>query len=110
MDSGSLLAIVLKTSAPELVMLLAKLLQSNYNTDINPTMWEVAQMCSGHKKQDNSIPANYCFTSLLSIIREMMEGVIKDAIKQHLLSNNLLTDAQFGFRQGRLAPDLITAL
>eukprot|EP00061_Rhincodon_typus_P001610 g15269.t1 len=38
-----------------------------------------------------------------------MESVINSTIKQHLLSNNLLSDAQFGFRQGHSAPDLITA-
>eukprot|EP00061_Rhincodon_typus_P002324 g17217.t1 len=39
-----------------------------------------------------------------------MEGVINIAIKQHRLSNNLLGDALFGFRQGHSAPDLITIL
>ena len=39
-----------------------------------------------------------------------MEGVINSAIKQHLLSNNLPSDAQFGFHQGHSAPELITAL
>eukprot|EP00061_Rhincodon_typus_P015032 g42481.t1 len=31
-------------------------------------------------------------------------------IAQHLLSNNLLSDAQFRFRQGHSVPDLIAAL
>eukprot|EP00061_Rhincodon_typus_P014341 g41296.t1 len=39
-----------------------------------------------------------------------LEGVINDAIKQHQFSNNLLTDAQFGFRQGHSAHDLIIAM
>eukprot|EP00061_Rhincodon_typus_P002842 g18625.t1 len=39
-----------------------------------------------------------------------MEGVTNSAINRHLLSNNLLSDAQFGFRQGHSAPDHITAL
>ncbi|XP_067850316.1 uncharacterized protein [Heptranchias perlo] len=41
---------------------------------------------------------------------KLMEGVIDSAIKRHLLTNNLLTDAQFGFRQDHSAPDLIAAL
>eukprot|EP00061_Rhincodon_typus_P006645 g27504.t1 len=45
-----------------------------------------------------------------SIIRKGMEGVTNSTIKQHLLSDNLLSDAQFGFRQGHSAPDPITAL
>eukprot|EP00061_Rhincodon_typus_P014632 g41777.t1 len=84
--------------------------QYSYNTGIYPTMWKIAQVCPLHKKQDNSNPANYHPTKLLSIISKVMEDVINCAIKQRLLSNNLLSDAQFGFRQGLSAPDLITAL
>eukprot|EP00061_Rhincodon_typus_P014136 g40975.t1 len=40
----------------------------------------------------------------------MRKGVINSAIKQHLLSNNPLTDAQFVFYQVHSAPNLITAL
>eukprot|EP00061_Rhincodon_typus_P008027 g30266.t1 len=51
-------------------------------------------------------PTNFrCFT-----ISKMMENVINSAIKQHLLSNNLLSNTQFGFCQGHSAPDPITAL
>eukprot|EP00061_Rhincodon_typus_P017150 g45717.t1 len=39
-----------------------------------------------------------------------MEGVINSAIKQHLLSNNLLNDTQLGFCSDHSAPDLVTAL
>eukprot|EP00061_Rhincodon_typus_P006798 g27811.t1 len=39
-----------------------------------------------------------------------MEAVINSATKQHLLSNNLLSDAQFGLRQCYSVSDLITAL
>ncbi|XP_072328082.1 nuclear receptor subfamily 2 group C member 2 isoform X3 [Scyliorhinus torazame] len=36
-------------------------------------------------------------------VSKVMEGVINSALKQHLLSNNLLTDAQFVFRQDHSA-------
>eukprot|EP00061_Rhincodon_typus_P004745 g23330.t1 len=51
--------------------------------------------------------ATYRPITLLSTISKMMEGVINSAIKQHVFSNNLLSDAQFGFHQGHSAPDLI---
>eukprot|EP00061_Rhincodon_typus_P010646 g35109.t1 len=60
--------------------------------------------------KDNMPVHNYCPISLLSIIRKVMESVSNSAIKQHLLSNNLRSDAQFGLRQGHSALDLITAL
>eukprot|EP00061_Rhincodon_typus_P002402 g17468.t1 len=106
----SIPAIVLKTCAPELAAPLAKLFQYSYNTGFYLAMWIIAQVCPIHKKQDKSNPANYCPISPLSIISKVMEGVINSAIKQHLLSNNLVNDAQFGFCQGHSGPGLITAL
>eukprot|EP00061_Rhincodon_typus_P000833 g12913.t1 len=102
-------AIVLKTCAPELAAPLVKLFQYNYNTGIYPAMWKSAQVCPALKKQDKSNSANYRAIRLFSIISKLMvmEGVISSAIKQHLLSDNLLSDAQFGFCQGHSAPDLI---
>eukprot|EP00061_Rhincodon_typus_P002458 g17619.t1 len=97
MGPDNILAIVLKTHAPELAAPPAKLFQYSYNTGIYLTMWKIAQLCPVHKKQDKSNPANYCPISLLAIISKVMEDVISSAIKQHLLSNNLLSDAQFGF-------------
>eukprot|EP00061_Rhincodon_typus_P009007 g32139.t1 len=96
MGPDNIPAIVLKTYAPELAAALAKLFQYSYNTGIYPTMWT---------KLDKSIPANYHPISLLLIISKVMEGVINSAINQHLLSNNLLSVAQFGFCQGHSAPN-----
>eukprot|EP00061_Rhincodon_typus_P012020 g37464.t1 len=97
MDPDNILAIVLKTCAPEPSTPLAKLFQYSYNTGIYSTMWKIAQVYPVHKKQYKSNSANYQPISLLSIIRKMKKGIIHSAIKQHLLSNNLLSDAQFGF-------------
>eukprot|EP00061_Rhincodon_typus_P005120 g24234.t1 len=99
----NILAIVLKTCDPELATLLAKLFQYSYNTSIYPTMWRIAQACPVQL-------VSYHPNRLLSDISKVMERVINSAIKQHLLGNNLLSDAQFGFCQGRSALDFITAL
>eukprot|EP00061_Rhincodon_typus_P004713 g23257.t1 len=95
MGPDKIAAIVLKTCAPELADPLAKLFQYSYNIGIYPTMWKLSQVYHVHKKQEKSNPANYGPISLLSIISKVMGSVINSAIKQHLLSNNLLNDAQF---------------
>eukprot|EP00061_Rhincodon_typus_P018597 g47824.t1 len=41
---------------------------------------------------------------------KVTKGVINSAIKLHVLGNNLLSDAQFGFHQGHSPPDIVTAL
>eukprot|EP00061_Rhincodon_typus_P010630 g35079.t1 len=85
-------AIALKTCTLELAAPLTKLFQYSYNTGIYPTMWKIVQGCPVHKKQDKFNSAKYRPISLLSIISKVMEGVIDSAIKQHLLSHNLLSD------------------
>eukprot|EP00061_Rhincodon_typus_P016009 g43997.t1 len=92
-------AIILKTCAPECAAPLAKLFQYSYNAGIYLAMWKISQVCLGHKKQDRSSPASYRPISLLSVIGKVMEDVKNSTIKQHLLNNNLLSDAQFGFCQ-----------
>eukprot|EP00061_Rhincodon_typus_P009900 g33741.t1 len=104
----NILAIVLKMSAPEHAMPLSKLFQYSYNTGIYLIMWKIAQICPLCKNKSNL--ANYRPISLHLIRSKVMVSVINSAIKQHLLSNNLLSDAQFGFRQDHSAPELITAL
>jgi len=100
MGPDNIPAIVLTTCAPEPAAPLAKLFQYSYNTGIYPAMWKIAQVCPVLKQQDKSNPANY---RPISIISKVMEGVTNSAIKQHLLSNNLLSDAQFGFLPGSLS-------
>eukprot|EP00061_Rhincodon_typus_P003680 g20699.t1 len=87
MGSDNILAILLKTCAPKLVAPLAMLFQYSQSTGNYLTTWKIAQVCPVQKKKEKSNPANYSPISLLS--------VINSAIKQHLLSNNLLSDAQF---------------
>eukprot|EP00061_Rhincodon_typus_P004708 g23247.t1 len=94
-DPDNIPAIVLKACAPEHAAPLAKLFQYSYNTGIYLAMGKIAQLCPVHKKQDKSNPANYRPITLLSIISKVVEGVINSAIKQQLLSNILLSDAQF---------------
>ncbi len=53
------------------------------------------------KKGNTMEPDNYRPISLTSVLCKIMESIIKDAITQHLISNNLLSQAQFGFRTKR---------
>eukprot|EP00061_Rhincodon_typus_P002646 g18107.t1 len=99
MGPDNILAIALNTCASEPAAPLARLIQYSYNTVIYLIKWKIAQVYPVHKKQDKSNLDNYSSISLCPIIRKVLEGVITNTIKQHLLSNNLLSDAQFGFRQ-----------
>eukprot|EP00061_Rhincodon_typus_P008343 g30865.t1 len=80
MGPSNILVIALKTCVPEFAACLVKLLHNSYNAGSYPG----------------------------KLSSKAIERVINNAIKQHLLSNNLTTNAQFGFCQDHSAPDLIT--
>ena len=60
-----------------------------------------------HKKGLKNDPGNYRPVSMTSVISKIMESIIRDAIVEHLVRNNLLTDDQHGFVPRR---DCITQL
>ena len=66
-----------------------------------PAMWKTAEVVPIFKKGKKSDPNNYRPVSLTSSVCKLVETVIRDAIFKHLESNELLTDAQYGFRKGR---------
>lgn len=55
-------------------------------------MWTIVQVCLVHKKQDKFNLANDQPINPLSIICNVMEDVVNNVIKWHLLTNNLMTD------------------
>ena len=44
-----------------------------------------------------SDPGNYRPVSMTSVISKVMESIIRDAIVEHLVKNNFLSDEQHGF-------------
>ena len=59
------------------------------------------------QKGKRSEPGNYRPVSLTSVISKIMESIVRDAIVDHLVKNNVLSDAQHGFVPER---DCITQL
>ena len=50
------------------------------------------------KKGAKTDPANYRPVSLTSVVCKSMEHILVSQIMQHLTTNNILSDNQFGFR------------
>lgn len=66
-----------------------------------PHQWKVANVTPLFKKGDKSKAGNYRPVSLTSIPCKIMEKVIRDSVFEHLKDNNLLSDCQHGFVEGR---------
>ena len=73
------------------------IINKSLNSGTNPIQWQRALITAIFKKGKRNNPVNYRSISLTSILSKAMESLVKDAILQHMLHNNLFTIAQHGF-------------
>ena len=66
-----------------------------------PSAWKSARITPIFKKGSKTEPSNYRPVSLTSIVCKTLEKIVRKHIMDHLSSNNLLSDEQYGFRSGR---------
>ena len=89
---------VLRETAADIAPLLTHLFQQSLRTGTLPNAWKRALVTPIFKKGKRSDPKNYRPVSLTSAACKIMEHVIVSHIMKHLEFNNILSDAQFGFR------------
>ena len=63
--------------------------------------WLRATIAAIFKKGIKSSPNNYRPVSITSVISKVMESIVRDAILDHLMKHNILSDPQHGFVPGR---------
>ena len=66
-----------------------------------PASYKLSRIFLLHKKDRNSIPANYRPVSLTSHVVKVFERVLRKKMVEHLETNDLLCNNQHGFRSGR---------
>lgn len=66
-----------------------------------PTDWKNAVVVPIYKSGKKKLATNYTPVSLTSVIGKLLEKVVRDFILEHLKTNNIISDAQFGFVPGR---------
>ena len=91
----------LKELHNELTTPLTIIFNKSLNTKTIPKDWKKARISAIHKKGSKSQANNYRPVSLTSIACKTMEKIIRNHITEHLNSNDLFTDKQFGFMAGR---------
>ncbi len=92
---------LLKELASEMAKPLALIFQASFVTGCLPSDWKTATITPIFKSGSRASANNYRPVSLTSICCKTMEKIIKKALMQFLEQNNLLSDAQHGFRSGR---------
>ena len=90
---------LLKEGATELSPIFTLLFNSTLHQGQIPTPWKQAHVAPVHKKNNRHDPANFRPISLTSVTCKLIEHIIYSQIINHLDSNGILTDRQFGFRK-----------
>lgn len=95
------LPIVLRTCADILSIPLLVILQSSVDFSEVPRDWRNANISPIYEKCSKTNPLNYRPVSLTNIVSKLLESIIREVIVKHLSDNNLISDAEHGFRRSR---------
>ena len=91
---------IIRIAAPVIAESLTK---SSINTAIFsetvPFDWKVARVIPLRKSGSRNVSNNYRPVSILSVISKVFEKLLYEQLYDYFVSNNLLSDCQFGFRQ-----------
>jgi hypothetical protein len=92
---------VIKKIYPFIIPFLKRFFTLCFNRGELPDQWKLALVSPIFKKGCKNSANNYRPISLTSILCRLMEYIIKEAILDHLIKNNLLSENQHGFLPNR---------
>ena len=92
---------LLKTLSDEVVDSICLIFQASLDQGRIPTAWKQAYISPIFKKGDRHKPSNYRPVSLTSVCCKILEHIVHSHVMGHLDRNQLLSDAQHGFRKKR---------
>ena len=79
---------------------ITKLLNLSIRTGKFPKLWKCSKITALFKSGDRTTASNYRPISILPTLSEILEKAVHSQLYQYLVTNNLLTRKQFGFRKG----------
>ena len=77
-----------------------KLLNLSIHTSQFPKLWKCAKITALFKSGDRTNVSNYRPISILPTLTKILERVVHLQLYQYLITNNFLSNKQFGFRKG----------
>ena len=92
---------VLKECAEELSVPLTLIFEDSIRQGKLPECWKWANIVPLYKKGNKQNPLNYRPVSLTSVVCKILERIIRKKWVDHLERHELISQKQFGFREGR---------
>ena len=101
---------MIKLCGDHLLVPLKIIFDNILETGTFPDQWKEANVTPVHKKKDKQLITNYRPISLLPILAKVFEKIIFKNLYNYLISNNLITKNQSGFRPGDSASNQLISL
>ena len=98
--SDGISARMLSICDASLLLPLKLIFKNILTTGIYPDLWKQANVTPIHKKDSKQLVKNYRPISLLPICGKLFERIVFKYLYNHLVSNDLITKNQSGFRPG----------
>ena len=98
---------LLKEAADQLAPILTTIYMASLQQATVPDEWKKANVVPIFKKGDHSAASKYRPVSLTSIASKVMEHIISSQVMRHLDINDVIHDAQHGFRKRRSCETLL---
>ena len=90
---------IIRIAAPVIAESLTKIFNAAIFSETVPFDWKVARVIPSRKSGSRNLFNNYRPVSILSAISKVFEKLLYEQLYGYFVSNNLLSDRQFGFRQ-----------
>ena len=92
---------VLKELASVICVPLAIIFKTSIRSGTLPDEWKLANVTAIHKNGHRQMAGNYRPVSLTSVVCKVLESIVREQVINHLKSNKLFSNKQFGFIGGR---------
>ena len=92
---------LLKEIAESIAKPLCIIFNQSVNSKSVPIDWKNAMISAIFKKGNKSVAKNYRPVSLTSVVCKTLEKILRQHITDHMKTNNLFSDKQYGFIAGR---------
>lgn len=79
-------------------------------TGVCPNSFKKTIVTVLHKAGEKSKIGNYRPISLVTVLTKIFENIVKERVSSFLKKHKILSDSQFGFREGKCTEDAITLL
>ena len=99
---------LIKLSARTIAPSVTNLLNMSIETRTFPKIWKCGKVTALFKSGDRNIASNYRPISVLPTLSKVLERVVHIQLYQHLTDNNIITNAQHGFRSKRSTTSALT--